>query len=165
MKIGGFFIVAVLALTACSGDPQPREPDPSATPTSMSTATPPPMPDQATEDSPEGAAAFVIYWVDTLNHAARTGNTSALSQASSTSCAGCASYINELSEDPADARRPTDDFWKLSSVDVGESRQPILVRTEASVRTGSSDSKFVFEFELTPSAPFKVNDLVIVEQP
>mgnify|MGYP006153309009 CR=1 FL=1 len=40
MKIGGFFIVAVLALTACSGDPQPREPDPSATPTSMSTPAP-----------------------------------------------------------------------------------------------------------------------------
>lgn len=92
MKIGGFLIVAAVALGACSGDPQPREPDPSVTPTS--TATPPPMPEQATEDSPEGAAAFVDYWVDVSNYAAATGDVTELSRISSPDCSGCQSYID-----------------------------------------------------------------------
>ncbi|MGA8850675.1 MAG: DUF6318 family protein, partial [Aeromicrobium sp.] len=73
MKLGGFFIALAFALAACSSDPQPREPDPTSATRPSSTSTPPTMPAQASEDSPEGAAAFVNYWVTVSNYAAATG--------------------------------------------------------------------------------------------
>lgn len=98
MKIGGLFIAAamVLVLAGCSNDPQPRDPATTATPTSTSTstATPPLRPPQADEDSPEGAAAFVSYWVEVSNYAAATGDVDELSRISDPDCSGCQSYID-----------------------------------------------------------------------
>lgn len=91
MKIGGFFIALALVLAGCSGDPQPRDP---ATSAPTSTATPPPMPPQASEDGPEGAAAFVSYWVEVSNYAAATGDVDELSRISDPECSGCQSYID-----------------------------------------------------------------------
>jgi len=95
MKIGGFFIALVFALAACSSAPQPREPTATTTPAPApsSTATAPAMPAQATEDSPEGAAAFVDYWIQALNYAAATGDTLDLDAASADSCRVCQDYI------------------------------------------------------------------------
>lgn len=52
------------------------------------------MPDQAREDSPEGAAAFVKHYVDVFNYAASTGDVEELSRLSSPACEGCQSYID-----------------------------------------------------------------------
>jgi hypothetical protein len=93
MKIGGFFIALALALTACSGDPEPRSPSPTTPPSATSTATPPAMPAQASEDSPEGAAAFASFWIESLDHALATGSTDVLAQASADECDGCQAYI------------------------------------------------------------------------
>lgn len=136
MKIGGFFIVAVLALTACSGDPQPREPDPSATPTSTSTATPPPMPDQATEDSPEGAAAFVDYWVDVSNYAAATGDVTELSRISSADCSGCQSYIDLYRDTYAAGGYFKGGDWELGAIDVEYSPDNTYVTTTVEYSVG-----------------------------
>lgn len=96
MKIGGFFIALVFALAACSSAPQPREPTATTTPAPApsSTATAPAMPAQATEDSPEGAAAFVTYWVQVSNYAAATGDVTELARISSPDCTGCQKYID-----------------------------------------------------------------------
>jgi hypothetical protein len=86
----------VLLLAACdsgSDDPTPKEPT-SASPTSPTpTASLPTMPAQASEDSPEGAAAFVKHYVDVLNYAAATGDVDELSRLSSPDCDGCQRYI------------------------------------------------------------------------
>lgn len=92
MRFGGIVIAVALVVGACSGEPVPQEPDPAPTPTS--TATLPAMPEQATEDSPEGAAAFVDHWVDVFNYASQTGDVDELSRLSSPGCEGCQKYID-----------------------------------------------------------------------
>jgi len=96
MKIGGFFIALAFALAACSSAPQPREPAATTAPAPApsSTATAPVMPAQAAEDSPEGAAAFVTYWVQVSNYAAATGDVTELTRISSPDCTGCQKYID-----------------------------------------------------------------------
>jgi hypothetical protein len=51
------------------------------------------MPAQASEDSPEGAAAFVKHYVDVFNYAAATGDVEELARLSAPDCEGCQSYI------------------------------------------------------------------------
>ncbi|MGJ9423456.1 DUF6318 family protein [Aeromicrobium sp. CF3.5] len=160
MKIGGFFIAVALVLAGCSSDPQPRDPTTSATPTS--TATPPPMPPQASEDTPEGAAAFVTHWVDNLNFAARTGDVEGLTAVSSTNCGGCSSYADQLAAD-VDGGRPTEKFWTLKTVRVGTSREPLTAEVTAAVLEGSGSRNYRFNFQLTSGAPFKVEDISILE--
>ncbi|MCL8251022.1 DUF6318 family protein [Aeromicrobium fastidiosum] len=96
MRFGGIVLVTALTLAACSSDPAPREPDPtrSASAAPTPTATLPTMPPQASEDSPEGAAAFVKHYVDVFNYAAATGDVDELSRLSSPDCEGCQSYID-----------------------------------------------------------------------
>lgn len=125
MKIGGLFVAAALVLTGCSSDPQPRDPTPSPTPTS--TATPPPLPPQASEDTPEGAAAFVSYWVEVSNYAAATGDVDELSRISDPDCSGCQSYI-DLYRDTYEAGgyfRGGD--WELGEVTVTDRSGPLIV--------------------------------------
>ncbi|MRK01453.1 hypothetical protein GEV27_07945 [Aeromicrobium sp. S22] len=52
------------------------------------------MPDQARQDSPEGAAAFVKHYVDVFNYAAATGDVEELTRLSAPTCEGCQSYIS-----------------------------------------------------------------------
>lgn len=87
-----FAVMALVLLSACSGDPEPREPAPS--PSASPTATPPDMPDLANEESDEGAAAFVAHYVDVFNFAATTGDVTRLRELSSSACEGCSAYID-----------------------------------------------------------------------
>ncbi|MET0767866.1 MAG: DUF6318 family protein, partial [Aeromicrobium sp.] len=85
--------MALLVLGACSSDPVPKEPAATSSAPATPTATPPAMPEQAKQDSPEGAAAFVKHYVDVFNYAASTGDVDELSRLSAATCEGCQSYI------------------------------------------------------------------------
>jgi len=133
MRFGGIALAAVLMLGACSGDPTPKEPTGTASkPTPTSTATPPAMPDQAKEDSKEGAAAFVSHWVEASNYAAETGDVEQLSSLSSSGCGGCKTYI--------DLYRTTYDAggyfrggaWRTSDVEVADAGESFIVRVTVS---------------------------------
>lgn len=95
MRFGGIVLTALLTLGACSSEPAPKEPTPT---TPATTATPalavPTPPDQASEDSPEGAAAFVKHYVNVFNYAAATGDVDELTRLSDPECGGCQSYID-----------------------------------------------------------------------
>jgi hypothetical protein len=93
MRFGGIVFVALLVLGACSSDPVPKEPAATSSAPATPTATPPAMPEQAKQDSPEGAAAFVKHYVDVFNYAASTGDVDELSRLSAATCEGCQSYI------------------------------------------------------------------------
>jgi hypothetical protein len=76
------------------------------------------MPAQASEDSPEGAAAFVKHYVDVFNYAAATGDVDELSELSSPDCEGCQKYI-DLYRDTYEAGgyfRGGD--WKIGDVEL-----------------------------------------------
>jgi len=96
MRFGGIVLAAALLLGACTDDPAPKEPTGTTSATAgrpTPTATLPVMPDQAKENSPEGATALVAYWVELSNYAAETGDVEALARISASDCEGCAKYI------------------------------------------------------------------------
>jgi hypothetical protein len=94
MRFGGIVLAAALLLGACSSDPAPKEPTATKQATSATPARAvPSMPPQASEDSPEGAAAFVKHYVDVFNYAAATGDVAELTRLSAPDCEGCQSYI------------------------------------------------------------------------
>lgn len=94
MRLGGVVLATILTVGACSSEPTPKEPPRSPTPTATTPADAAPTPPaQAGEDSPEGAAAFVNYYIDVFNYAARTGDVEGLTELSSPDCTGCQRYI------------------------------------------------------------------------
>ncbi|WP_268878828.1 DUF6318 family protein [Aeromicrobium yanjiei] len=121
MRFGGIVLATALALGACSSsDPAPIEPQRSAT-TPTPTATAPPMPDQARQDSPEGAAAFVKHYVDVFNYAAATGDVEELTRLSAPTCEGCQSYISLITKTYGDGGYFKGGKWALSEIEVEQS--------------------------------------------
>ncbi|HEX2893408.1 MAG TPA: DUF6318 family protein [Marmoricola sp.] len=85
-------VVLLVALAGCGGDPKsepPPSPSPSTTPVST-TPSAPAMPDAAKENTKAGAIAFVRHYVELINYAQATGDTSALAAVEDTGCASCA---------------------------------------------------------------------------
>lgn len=90
--------LAAVLLAGCSGQPAPREPDSTEGASPEATTTPPPLPEAATQETAEGAASFVDYYLAVLNYAAHTGDTSPLRAVSRSDCEGCADYIRHYEE-------------------------------------------------------------------
>lgn len=86
-------IAALLLASACSGQPEVLEPDPTASETPSVATTPPPKPKAVDEDSEAGAATFANYWVSVSDYAASTGDTTELSRISSEECEPCQTFI------------------------------------------------------------------------
>ena len=125
-----------LALVGCS-DPQPKEPDgPTATPTQVA----PTLPEAATEDSEEGAVAFVKHYIELLNYAANTGDVKPLREASDPNCEGCNSYIALFEETYANGGYFRDSLWTIDSITSPENRQSEWF---AAMITSAPDSVFV----------------------
>lgn len=124
-------LTAALLVGACSSDPAPKEP--AGTPSASSqapTAAPPTMPAQAREDSPEGAAAFVVYYIDVFNHAARTGDVTELSKLSSPDCTGCQRYIKLYRDTYAAGGYFKGGDWKLGELTLEPSETETFITTE-----------------------------------
>jgi hypothetical protein len=108
----------LLLLASCSGDDADAKPSPapstSATSASPTPTEPPPtMPAQANGPFPEGAPAFAKYYVDVLNHAARTGEVERLRDLSASSCTGCANYADSFERNAAQGRYLKGDLWQM----------------------------------------------------
>ncbi|HET7414974.1 MAG TPA: DUF6318 family protein [Arthrobacter sp.] len=102
-----WFASAVMAITiglvsACSANPEPAPLPQSSTPVETTTGTPrpagdptpspdgpPTLPAAARGTSARAAEAFVRFWIESLNYAATTGETSGLRRSSTASCAAC----------------------------------------------------------------------------
>lgn len=105
-------VMALVLLTACGGDPEPREPAPSPT------VTPPEMPAQANEESDEGAAAFMNHFVRTLNYASATGQVAELERLSAEECITCQNYITLYADTYRKGGYFRDSPWDLSEIDI-----------------------------------------------
>jgi hypothetical protein len=136
----------VLLLAACesgSDDPTPKEPT-SASPTSpIPTATLPTMPAQASEDSSEGAAAFVKYYVDVFNYAAATGDVDELSRLSSPDCDGCQRYIKLYRDTYSAGGFFKDSDWEIGplKVSAGSERAVVFGTVTSKAGTYREDSQ------------------------
>lgn len=114
-------VALLLASSACSGGtdedptqpsfvpvPSTTEPEPSATSSAEPSADPtataealvaPELPAVATEETPEGAAAFAEWWFETLNYATATGDTEQLTASSDMEiCDTCSNLVGRIEE-------------------------------------------------------------------
>jgi hypothetical protein len=136
----------VLLLAACeskSDDPTPKEPTSASPTTPTPTATLPTMPAQASEDSSEGAAAFVKHYVDVFNYAAATGDVDELSRLSSPDCDGCQRYIKLYRDTYAAGGYFRGGDWKIGDLKVIADNSSMYLTTSVLVERGSyqDDSK------------------------
>ncbi|MCD9198259.1 DUF6318 family protein [Aeromicrobium wangtongii] len=150
MRFGGIVLAAALLLGACSSDPAPKEP--TGTPSTSSTPPAravPTMPAQASEDSSEGAAAFVKHYVDVFNYAAATGDVDELSRLSSPDCEGCQSYIKLYKDTYEAGGYFKDSDWKIGDIKLASSDTEFRASTE--VESGGG------RFRTNKDAPEKVS--------
>lgn len=161
MRIVGLIAAALVLVAGCQGDPDVLEPDPTTSPTP--TATPPEMPDQATEDSEEGAAAFVAHWIDVYNYAARTGDGERL-RSISPDCDACDSYADALEANAAEGAAPGGDVWELRDLQVDTSTGRYDVLSRIRVRESDGSREYAIGFELGSSAPHAITDVYRVEE-
>lgn len=135
MRFGGIVLAAVLALAACSSEPEPKEPTTTASSASPSVAVPT-MPAQAKEDSPEGAAAFVHHYIDVFNYAASTGDVAELTRLSAPECEGCQSYIKLYKDTYAAGGYFKGGEWKLGEMQFRQSGNTAYLTAVASTEPG-----------------------------
>jgi hypothetical protein len=146
MRLGGIVLLTTLTLAACSSEPVPMEPT-SSTPTTSATPTrtvPTPS-DQTTEDSPEGAAAFVKHYVDVFNYAAATGDVEELTRLSDPSCEGCQSYIKLYRDTYAAGGYFRGGEWRVGGLNLKQYPSETFATTEVETSTtiyrGTRDDK------------------------
>ena len=132
MYLRAIAVAGLVLLGACS-DPDVKEPTPKPTASASPSLAPPTMPAQAKEDSSEGAAAFVSYWVDVFNYATQTGDVRPLQRASSETCSGCQRYINKIRQTYAAGGHYRGGAWTLSDLQVTSSAsiRTVFVRVKS----------------------------------
>ncbi len=151
MRFGGIFLVtAALLLSACSGEPEPKEPTTTPKPAPTSTATLPAMPDQAKEDGANGAAAFAAHWIRVSNFAAETGDVEELKRLSSPDCEGCERYIELYRSTYAAGGYFRGGEWVPGDARVAKTDLGFIVKTkvtweESRFRTSSDEQEDVGE--------------------
>ena len=134
MRFGGIVLAAALTLGACSSDPAPKEPEPSASTTSATPAVAvPTMPPQASEDSPEGAAAFVKHYVDVFNYAAATGDVEELRRLSAPGCEGCERYISLYEDTYKAGGYFKGGDWKIGDLELQSDPDETFATTDVEV--------------------------------
>ncbi|QMW64932.1 hypothetical protein H4N58_11880 [Mumia sp. ZJ1417] len=93
--------VALLSVTACTGE-EPAGGDPTSAPPTTASASPSPtpsaptIPPEATKHSADGAAAFVKYYISVFNHAEATLETDGIESHTSPKCTSCQRMVQRL---------------------------------------------------------------------
>lgn len=158
---------ALLLLASCSGEDADARPRPTATSEATSASpTPtepaPTMPAQANAPFPEGAPAFTKYYVDVLNHAARTGDSTKLRELSAPDCGGCREYIEGFDGTRLDR---SDALWRLGNeVELYDDKNGKAVVTSVAVlRNDNSREEVPLVFVVGSEAPRKMVGLFIKE--
>lgn len=110
----------LLALAGCSDDSPGPKPSPSTSPTtaSPSPAGPvaPVLPSAAKANTNVGAKAFVRYWFDAVNHAARTGDSAPLMSASTPECIACNGLRDRIKSIYDDQERLVGGQWLATKI-------------------------------------------------
>lgn len=90
LRSAALALATLLALAGCGGDPQPAPPPTSSSPSPTTTPdAAPSMPALAKRKSPDGAKAFVGFFIQTMNAASLSGRTRTLRALYVGSCGNC----------------------------------------------------------------------------
>lgn len=121
--------VGTAGCTEPAAKPKPL-PSPSSSsvadgPTSSPTATPPSMPAKARGTSTDAAKRFVRFYVLSINHASRTGDTSIVKRFSAPGCRSCAAVSGSISDIYAHGDHLVGKGWQVTAIQA-VSHQPRL---------------------------------------
>lgn len=129
-------LLTATVLAGCADDPAPREPGRSASPTPTSTASPPPMPEQATENSAEGAAAFLDHYLDVMNYASHTGDVDPLRDLSLDDCTGCQKYIDLYTDHYASGGSYEGGEWTVPQLALDHGPDETFLTSDVAISAG-----------------------------
>jgi hypothetical protein len=148
--VGAALLASVVLVAGCGGDPK-ADPSPStstAPPSVTPTPTPPALPDAAKLADTAGAIAFVKYYVDAVNHATGTGDTSALRGASSAGCESCRGVLAKVDDLYSAGGHSEGGVWRLVEVRVSHAGMPwrvlghLTYPSQRIVKPGQADETF-----------------------
>lgn len=138
-------LLAAVTLTSCTSDP----PVPKPLATSSSTASPAPTPGlsasgsapaapspsaEARGSADASATAFAIHYVDVVNHAMVSGDTSLMRRAALGSCTGCRDVADSIDDLYSKSGHVEGDGWRVREVtSVTRSRRVTSIRLSVRV--------------------------------
>jgi len=129
-RLGTAAVMAAAVLSGCTGS----EPDPGPTgatatsPTESATESPtpteeptetsalPPLPEEATENTPEGAEAFIRYYFDVVNALLMSPQTGVLPRLSDNACQSCASIEQQIADMESLTQRAENEAYVIDSM-------------------------------------------------
>lgn len=151
-RLATALVTGALLLAGCSSSPSEDEPAPTAP--ASPTDAPPTMPELALDDSPAGAEAFVRHYIDVLNHAALTGDTSALEELSSPECSGCDRYVDLFRTTYANGGYFKGGEWEIEelSIEYDAAQEEQYVTTAVKIRDGLEKSSSRTDEVRTPAS-------------
>lgn len=132
-----YLALAAVLLAGCSGRPAPKEPDSTGSASPEATATPPPLPEAATQETTEGAEAFVEHYVAVLTYSAQSGDTALLRASSTPDCAGCASYADRFEQRRDAGGWRVGGAWTTADLQVSQFGVDIAIVTELKSAAGT----------------------------
>lgn len=101
--------------------------------------------------TPEGAVAFANAWVESLNHAMKSGDTTQLKDISSDGCAGCDSYVKKIGSIYEAGGRLSGGEWRAEDFEVEFNQSRAIVYFEAFWREGKFTEKRGAAEQSTPA--------------
>lgn len=110
-------LAVLLILSACGRDAEP-------------TPTPPQAPALVSENSAEGAEAFVRHYIDTLNFARDSGDIKGLQFLSNSECENCAQIISTISRVHDSGGRYVGGDWNVISTKIKSSDWDMVVTVD-----------------------------------
>lgn len=146
-RLGTAAVMAAAVLSGCTGS----EPDPGPTgatatsPTESATESPtpteeptetsalPPLPEEATENTPEGAEAFIRYYFDVANESHLRPQSGLVSQISDDDCVSCRNMEQQIEEMIAGGWRTNRGPYAVQSLERLGGGPPDVVRFNATV--------------------------------
>jgi hypothetical protein len=130
-------IAMVLALSACSGDPEPKfEAEPPArtdTPETVETTSVTPT------AAPQGPEDVVRAWVEAQTEALSTGNTATMKDLAAIDCRGCSNFASQIDGIYAAGGHIEGGTWELVSTSLEDSK-PSVATVSAAVRIAAGQN-------------------------
>ncbi len=145
-----YLALAAVLLAGCSGKLAPKEPDSTGSASPEATATPPPLPEAATQETTEGAEAFVEHFVAVVNHSSLSGSIDGLKEISSDTCTSCSKLAETIKGVYEAGGEYTGGAWSLGTITSTSVGALILLTADLTAAEGTLTPASNAEVTTTP---------------
>ncbi|WP_229053639.1 DUF6318 family protein [Aeromicrobium sp. Leaf350] len=162
-RLARFAAIGLIAAltTGCTSDPEPKEPDSTASATAL---TPPELPEAATEATSEGASAFVGHYLQMMNFAAHSGDTTQLRELSGPECGSCRRYIEAVDATHNAGGEYLDGDWSAKNLDVSQMDGYWAVTGDVTTAAGRQKDNAESDYRETSMSVTRMEFIVLPDQ-